>query len=350
MNNKTKIGLFFASALVTFALYNSLFQYSLNAPGVASWWLKDVFVKKEQISKETKSPRLVILSGSNGLFGFDGELLNKETGIPVVNLAMHASLDLKFYEWIVERNVRKGDIVIIPVEFNYYTLDNQYNSWFIDNIMAWGGDYLEWLNHLEYVKFMSHVELRKVSSGALSNWFINNGSSYKSKLHDPKEIASYKYDGSFHEYDFRSVDDHGDILAPNENKRDALPLINDPDKNRAGLYYMKNAEVTSYGVSSVSSLVNKVESVGAKAVVTWPSTMRTKYFSNDDNQSVQWVNKIKTSMSDVGVEIKCTPWSVNIEQRYFYDTAYHLNREGAVIRTRSVLDCLYTSGILKPSR
>ncbi|ELY4814808.1 hypothetical protein SM100_003628 [Cronobacter sakazakii] len=348
MNNRIKIGLFFASAIATLTAYGALFQYSTGAPGVASWWLKDVFVKKEQISKKTPGKRIVILSGSNGLFGFDGELISKETGMPVVNLAMHASLDMKFYEWVVERNVRKGDIVIIPVELNYYTLNDQYNSWFIDNIMAWGNDYLKWLGPVDYFKFMSHVELKKVASGALSNWFINHGSTYKSKLHDENEIKSHKYDGSFHEYDFRSVDNYGDILAPDENKRDALSLINDQDKNRAGLYYMKNADVTPYGVDSVSSLLKKVESVGAKAVLTWPSTMKTKYFNKDDKQSVEWVDKIKTSMSSVGVEMMCSPWSVNIDQKLFYDTAYHLNKAGANQRSLAVIDCLKDNGIIKP--
>lgn len=347
MNNKIKIALFFTSAIVALTLYNRLFQYSMNAPGIASWWLKDVFVKKEQISNETKGKRIVILSGSNGLFGFDGELINKETSMPVVNLAMHASLDMNFYEWVVERNVRKGDIVIIPAELNYYMLKDAYNSWFIDNVMAWGSDYLKWVSPAQYLKFMSHVELKKITSGALSNWYINNGSSYKSKLHDEIEIKSYKYDGSFHEYDFRSVDNYGDILAPNENKRDALPLINDPDKNKAGLFYMKHADVTSYGINSVSSLVKKVESVGATAVLTWPSTMRTRYFNKDDAQSVDWINKIKTSMSREGIEMACSPWSVNLEPTLFYDTAYHLNQAGAEKRTKAVLDCLANSGIIK---
>ncbi|EJJ0660948.1 hypothetical protein AGI97_000537 [Cronobacter sakazakii] len=348
MNNKIKIGLFFASAIVALGLYNRLFQYSMNAPGIASWWLKDVFIKKEQISSETKGPRLVVLSGSNGLFGFDGALISKETNMPVVNLAMHASLDMHFYEWVVERNVKKGDIVIIPVELNYYTLEDPYNNWFIDNIMAWGSDYLRWVSPTQYLNFMSHVELRKVVSGALSNWYIQHGSSYKSKLHDEIEIKSYKYDGSFHEYDYRSIDDYGDILAPNVNKRDALPLINDPDKNRAGLYYMKDSNVTDYGIDSVSALVRKVESAGAKAVLTWPTTMKTKYFNKDDKQSVEWIDKVKTSMSSVGVEMMCSPWSVNLEPTLFYDTAYHLNRAGAEKRTKAMLDCLTSSGIIKP--
>lgn len=346
MNAKIKISLLAVTSLIAMAGYSKLYEYSFDAPRVASWWLKDVIVKKELLSKKTDGKRIVIISGSNGLFGFDGERMQKETGLPVVNLALHASLDLNFYRWIAERNIRKGDIVIVPLEFNYYTLSDSYNSWFIDNMLAWGRDYLGWISPIEYWRFLSHVEFKKVASGSLSNWHIQHGSSYKTKLHSSKEIAQYQYDGSFHEYDFRSVDETGGILAPKENKRDALPLIEHPEKNKAGLYYMKDSKLTAYGLSSASYLIKSIENMGAKVFATWPTSMSTVYFRKDDALSEKMIRSIKKEMEKSGVEMHCSPWDVNIDPSKFYDTAYHLNKAGAEIRTKAVVECMKNEGVL----
>lgn len=350
MTNKFKILMFITVTFLLFAcIYNALFEYSLNSPRVASWWLKDTITKKEQISDKEQGERIVILSGSNGLFGFDGKVLQKRTGMPVINLALHASLDLRFYQWIAEKNIRKGDIVIIPLEYNYYSIDNPYNTWFIDNMMSWGKDYLNWLTPLEYWKFISHVDLQKVISGSWSNYLIHNGSPYKSKLHSVDEILNYKFNNTFHEYDFRSVDNYGDILAPEENKRDAIKLIEKPEKNQKGLYYMKNVELTEYGISSVYELVKSIEKLGAKPVITWPASMKTPYFSIDDPDSESMINTIKTRLAEKGLKTYCSPWSVNINPKLFYDTAYHLNKKGARIRTEAVYLCLKNENLLSPS-
>lgn len=346
MNAKIKISLLAVTSLIAMSGYSKLYEYSFDAPRVASWWLKDVIVKKELLSKKTDGKRIVIISGSNGLFGFDGERMQKETGLPVVNLALHASLDLNFYRWIAERNIRSGDIVILPLEINYYTLDGPYNSWFIDNMLAWGKDYLKWVSYDEYWKFMSHVELKKVASGALSNWYIQHGSSYKTKLHSKNEIANYQYNGSFREYDFRSVDDTGGILAPNENRREAISLSENPDKYGAGLSYLKNDQLTNYGLDSVYELVKSIKNHGGKVVLTWPATMNTKYFMKGDKASDDMVSRIKKRLEDNGIAIHCDPWRFNIPQKMFFDTAYHLNRSGAEERTDQMASCLKEEGIL----
>lgn len=349
MMAKVKIVIFMIVVFACAIAYSKLFQSTIDSPKVASWWLKDVIVKKEQISDTVKGERIIILSGSNGLFGFDGNLLSKKAGMPVVNLALHASLDINFYKMIAERNIRKGDIVILPIEYTYYTLNDSYNTWFIDNMIAWGGSYLRWIDPVEYWKFISHVDLQKVVSGSFSNYLIKNGANYKSKLHSEDEIHAYNNDGSFHEYDFKSIDSYGGILAPAENKRDALAIIQDMEKYQGGIYYTKNLKQTKYGISSVIGLVRYIEKMGATAVLTWPTSMKTQYFNKDDPQSNSMINTLTNNLKEHDIEIYCSPWSVNLDPKLFYDTAYHLNKEGARIRTEAVYSCLKHENLLTPS-
>ncbi|HDU8611648.1 TPA: hypothetical protein RG697_003297 [Morganella morganii] len=350
MLSKIKILWFFVILSLLVTGYGYLFKYSLGAPRVVSWWVHDTITKKKKISDSiTRDKRIVIISGSNGLFGIDSKILEDKTGIPVVNFALHASLSIDFYKMIVEKNIRRGDIVIIPLEYNYYFLNDKYNDWFVDNMISWGDEYLDWLNIIDYWEFISHVDLQKIVSGSLSNFMIRNGSSYKSKLNSDDEIATYLYDGNFHGYDFRSVNNHGDIITPKENKRLVIDLINNPGKNKEVLYYMKKHKISNYGILSIASLINSIEKKGAIAVLTWPVSINSNYFNSNDNESQKMIAEISNELSNKNININCDPWSVNMPPSLFYDTSYHPNGEGAKIRTESLYSCLVDNKIITQS-
>ena len=62
-------------------------------PAKASYWIPALLTYQDKLlAAETEKPRLVVIGGSNGLYGFDGEYLD------VVNLAVHLGFDLSFSE------------------------------------------------------------------------------------------------------------------------------------------------------------------------------------------------------------------------------------------------------------
>ena len=89
--------------------------------------------------------------------------------------------------------------------------------------------------------------------------------------------------------------------------------------------------------------------MAATAVLTWPTSMKTQYFNKDDPQSNSMINTLTNNLKEHDIEIYCSPWSVNLDPKLFYDTAYHLNKEGARIRTEAVYSCLKHENLLTPS-
>lgn len=120
--------------------YFYLYFMQIGKPVVAEWWLKNTIEKKELISEATHGPRVVFISGSNSLFGISGDIIERKTGMKVVNLGLHANLDIDYLVYILRRNIKEGDIVIAPLEYQYYRKDNTPTSWVVTNMPAWGGN------------------------------------------------------------------------------------------------------------------------------------------------------------------------------------------------------------------
>lgn len=97
-----------ASCMIALALLNRYVigtQYKNNY--VAS------LTDKVNRLKSIDEPIIMLVGDSSVAFGMDSELIEKEIGMPVVNLGIHAGLGYAFHEQIAKVNVKKGDIVVV---------------------------------------------------------------------------------------------------------------------------------------------------------------------------------------------------------------------------------------------
>ena len=74
-------------------------------------------IDKMHLLDSVPSPRLILMSGSSMAFGVDSDLLSKELEIPVVNASLHFKLGSRFMMDQLKATVRKGDIVLITLEY-----------------------------------------------------------------------------------------------------------------------------------------------------------------------------------------------------------------------------------------
>ncbi|HAX7483228.1 TPA: hypothetical protein JTN37_004547 [Escherichia coli] len=334
MNNKTKISIFIVAFLTVMSCYIALFYYQIGRGVVAEWWLRNVTEKKLQISKNKPNERVIIVAGSNGLFGFDSDLIAKETGMDVVNLSLHAGLDLSFYRMMIEQTVRKDDVVVMPLEFSYYSLKDEYTGWFVDNMMAWGDDYLKWLSPWKKIEFLSHVSLSRVVTGVTSP--------IKNNFDSLQQVMRYSNNnGMYAGYNYKSLNNGGDINRFGFMHDLVKYMIADPDANRETLSYGKyDIQVSGHAIDELMTIKNIVQSRGATFYMSWPTTMKTKYFNENDAQSKYFVDAILTQLGEKGFSFICDPFYANLSPDYFLDTHYHLNGNGARLRSIKFAKCL----------
>ena len=94
-------------------------------PAIGSYWIAKLLTYQDQLlAEKTSKPRLIVIGGSNGLYGFDGNYLEKYSNYQVVNLAIHLGFDLSFTERRLRGHLRQGDVVIATIEHPTYRRDS----------------------------------------------------------------------------------------------------------------------------------------------------------------------------------------------------------------------------------
>lgn len=78
-------------------------------------------IDKHQRLRTTRSPRIILVGGSNLAFGIKSEELENELQLPVVNMGLHADLGIAFMLDEVERELTPGDTVVFSWEHDIFS-------------------------------------------------------------------------------------------------------------------------------------------------------------------------------------------------------------------------------------
>ncbi|WAG08257.1 hypothetical protein NRZ30_04110 [Aeromonas jandaei] len=334
MNHNKNIIIFILTAFTTLFIYILAYLYQLGRGVDAEWWVLNVTQKKMNIADNNKENRLLIISGSNAMFGFDSYKLSHLINKNVINLSIHAGLDISYYRMMLDNTVVKGDVVIMPLEYIYYSREDEYSDWHINNMIAWGHDYLNWIPVWKKIEFFSHVSFQRVLKGLLSEKKTNTDSY--------SNVIKYKNDeGTYKGYNYTSLNNKGDINRFNYTSPDVIEYIQQPDKHDEELSYYINdyKNVTTYAKTELLKIKKLIEGRGGVLYLSWPTTMKSKYFNRYNKHALYLVHSIKDQLSPLGFTFLCDPFYANLEQSYFLDTNYHLNGNGAKKRSEYFAQC-----------
>lgn len=322
--------------LLCFFLGFYLFLFSLRtgANVKAEWWLKNVYDYKDYIAARTKSPKIIILSGSNAMFGIDSYIISSITGYPVVNLALHGGLDIQFLLFELEDHLGPDDIVIMPLEDAYYTR-NELSQMFTNNMLAWGEDiYLKRITAFEYLNFF----LSSPSSNAFKMLLKNDQST---KFLERQE-AIYKIENllktegaRWRGYTFLSLNQYGDIIS--ENKITAeLKKRSDEE----GYLYYDVSNVSNRFLTYYRKIEKLAKDRQARLILTWSVMMKNRLFDLSNKETQMKIKDFQSILNRNSIRIYCDPKSFQFDIDSFFNTKFHLNSQGTSIRSKKLADCI----------
>jgi len=262
--------------------------------------------------KSTPSPRIILAGGSNVSFGLDAELMQRTLGIPVINDGLHAGLGVAPLREL-EEYLRPGDIVILSLEYNMFSYKNV-----MEGDPAFLSDWIEY-------------SPRRVRY--LSDPWRETPSIYATMLQRKvnREVNRYLLGGSLDE--MRSVfrgtkyNANGDFIGHLE-QASTLP---------------RKITFEPYPVSAVQGEIfifleqfqQMAREKGAEVYFEAPA-------SRESNCETTGVTSLaiffKTFEEKSSIPVLTQFDEVCLPDKYFFDTAYHLNAEGRQLRTQRLIE------------
>ncbi|WP_373034128.1 hypothetical protein [Sulfurovum sp.] len=317
---------------VFFTAYLLLFLFQLNASVGADYWVNDAYTYKDYRAKGMSSKKIIIIGGSNALFGINSEIIEKLTGYPVLNLATHAGLNMDYFCYKLEQYVGQEDIVVMPLEFSFYTTGENITDLFSNNMMSWGRDYLLQLPFTDFLKFVLVAEPDRVLAGVIKQ-VETKGVNYN--LLTQKEIVNTLQkiwstgDGKWRGYSYKSLNRFGDVNV-------ALPL----EYHKDSAYFKQGQEISSHFLKVYAKIEKLVRVNNGKLYLTYPVTMKNEKFDLGEMESRVRVKNLEKSLDAFDIKMYCNPALFNLDVEYFYNTNYHPNKYGALVRSENLAICL----------
>ncbi len=320
--------------IVLVVMYIVLFFYQLKSPLKAEYWIQHSYLYKDYRAKNIKTKKIIIISGSNSLFGINSEKIKEKTGYETVNLAVHASLDIDFLYYKIKQVLKKGDIVVMPLEFGHYSRTDKISGWFSNNMMCWGKEtYLDRISIFELLKFIIITEPSRIVNGAITKIVADNKNE---KLLSEKKVLEtlttlWKKDGvKWRGYSYKSLNKDGDINADMPNNGYTLGLN----------YISKDIKISNHFLEIYHKIKKLVEMKKATLYFTYPTTIGNEKFDLSMKEAQVRINNLEEKLNQYGIDIKCNAALFQLDKKYFFNTHYHLNKYGTLIRSETLGDCL----------
>lgn len=281
-------------------------------------------LEKDRLIRNTPSPKIILVGGSNLAFGIDSKAIQDSLGLHVVNMGLYAKLGLKYMLAQVRPYIKPGDVVVVVPEYDqfygeYANGDNTLNTALL---YAPADRIPDFIRSYSIIDVVLRPRVENARRSFLRAFAAAVGK--ESTLFPPDTNTVYNRH-SFNEYGdaVSHLDKKG--MNPDSIYVKALPPLK--DFNRATL-------------KDLNSIASKARDEKAHAYFLFPSYIDRSYVIN-----VGAIDSLRRKLAGgMDLQIVGSPKDFVMPKQYFFDTRYHLNREGREVRTLKMIEVLQTTG------
>lgn len=263
--------------------------------------------------KSQNEAKIVLIGGSSVAFGYDSELLSKHLGKPVVNFGLYASLGTKVMMDLAEKYISDGDIVILMPEVAAQTYSLYFN----------GEATLQCLES-------NFGMIKDIKRQNISELFLRypNYLSSKFKLYrtnstpDPQDV-----------YNSKNFNSYGDIVYD----RAYNVMTNLFDQNN--LINIDESLINQEFIDYVNKFYKKIKSKNAEMYFSFSPMNAASLTAETTKERINTFYKKMIEALDCRVITDINKCIIDAE--YFYDTNYHLNKSGVVLKTKGLIEDIF---------
>jgi hypothetical protein len=268
-------------------------------PAPENNYMQTIFDKHQRLMN-TESPRIVLVGGSNIMFGIDSKAIQSAFNISVTNVGIHAGIGLGRMIDDIAPLLHDGDILVIASEYPHFT--SNWNG---------SGAAYELIFDAHRYSLIAHPPFY----GPPSMFSTYVKTKVLSLIPRPPNPLAESRDG---------VNEYGDYVKH-------LEVENQPITSNKPL-----GKVNAEYLSAFFLLVDFLTDRGIQVLISYPSYEEVSYRNSADT-----IHEIDAALrAKENITVISIPDNYCFPTEYFYDTVYHLNAKGREIRTARLIEDL----------
>ncbi len=259
------------------------------------------------------SPKIVFVGGSNLGFGLDTRRLQDSLHIPVVNMGLHAGLGLKFMLNEVKSSIKKGDIVVLSPEYHHFFSNNLLDGEKVLVALLFDVNRKD----LQYITFSQAIHLIPLTVEY----------SVSKLMRKQMDVMDEDVNNEFEKnYKRNSFNKYGDEVMH-------WNYPNQPIHQMAEAVINENISSSTLGL--IRNFDHSLRSIGASLIVIPPAFMHSSSISY-----ANVIDKIEIRLKQQQTPFAIKPVSFVFPDSLFFNTVYHLNRQGVEERTDVIIQLM----------
>ncbi|MEK6803596.1 MAG: hypothetical protein AABZ34_13150 [Nitrospirota bacterium] len=235
--------------------------------------------------------------------------------------------------------LKRGDIVVLPLEYEHYRATTPYSDWFTNQVMAWYPEYFWQLENTEKLRFLRSVLPQRVLLGVIAKLMEKHLDRVRSRERkSPSDILSLvhaAWNNPDHQPDkmfsFLNLNPHGDAIvsAPEH------PLEYNGNPYKLDLDFVEPA----YFWGALQDFFVDCQSRGVQVYIAWPPTLKDRLDLTSPRIQPS-VRAIVNKVRKLGIPILGNPSDFQYDPDLFTGSIYHLTPRGRAEHTSRLLSYL----------
>lgn len=293
---------------------------SFNSRPEAGRWVYECLQKKNAAVQQIQ-PKLIILSGSNSLFGFSAERLTKKYGVPAVNAAIYAGLGMNYILYYGKKYIAPGRIFVLPLEYELYSNPGSSASEaYLYQILGFDPAYFASMSLVDKTKFLIEIP-------------------WTDRLRILKNLFRPKPRNDIEGYQSRTLNAWGDETNNMPDNRNPI-AVTKVTMSQVKLRFSLDEDAWD----AIAKFVLDVRLGGGDVVLTYPNIF-SNYLDTEINS--EFFADLARRANEINVKFVGSPDAARFDESLLFDTYYHQNTVGQAKSTDRLYEDLLATGIIR---
>lgn len=267
---------------------------------------------KIRLLEITPQPRKIFIGGSSIAFGTDSKTIGDSLHCQVVNFGLHGGIGIRYPLEDGLQYVQKGDTVILQIEYeNFFTGGNGEAETFLSLMLATDWRNIGQLNAEQWINMAKDLPKRVMASTKRALKYP-----FRKSFDSPQTNPRFQYVASgFNEYG------------------DEISHFNYPNEPYYPTGKRETREIKRSFMDWLSNTIRQYEQAGATVLLLPPVCIASRFQES-------YNDRIAQALSDIGHPYIVSPASMVLEDRYTFNSGYHVNQEGCELNTQHIIRAL----------